>query len=267
MSKALLISVSLLLTSFYGYWAYCEDSIGVSALEALVKRAEREYGSKAESSLNLKVISGVVQNKDVYDFSSGFEIPAGDGNIIIYSVQTYNQHLFHQNIPEMRKLSTEALLANFPILPELQPVVVDIIRVSKNRVVKIALTIALRNTVILSAETVKFLSDQIRVRDEELLSATLLALTPRINDARFAFLSNFDLKPVIDALHELSIHKVSSSSALLIEAMLSRVPYLLYFAIEGQGAAELLRKTAKVRSRGALEESARKYFRKEIQAR
>ncbi len=231
MRKTLFICAALILTSLHAHRAYCDDSIGVSALETLVKRAESEYDSGAKSILNIRVKRASIDNNDVYYFLSGFEILTLDGNFLQFSVVAYNEHLFHQNYPVMSKISTEVLLANFPILPELLPRVVDSIRLSKNKIVKIALTIALRKTVILSPGTIKFLSDQIRVSDEELLSATLLALTPRIQDQRFMFLSNFDLKPVIDALHTLASHSISSSSALLIEAMLSRDPYVFYFGV------------------------------------
>ncbi len=83
----------------------------------------------------------------------------------------------------------------------------------------------------------------------------------------FMFLSNFGLKPVVDALHTLASRSISSSSALLIEAMLSRVPYVVYFVIldtmspNGAESDKLFEITAQVPSRNALEESARQYFR------
>lgn len=267
MSKTLFIYIALILSFLHAHRAHCDDSIGISALETLVKRAASEYDSRAKSTLNIRVKRASIDNKDVYYFLSGLEILVPNGNFLQFSVFAYNQHLFHQNDPEMSKISTEVLLANFPILPELLPRVVDIIRLNKNKIVKIALTIALRKTVTLSPDTIKFLSDQIRVSDEEFLSATLLALTPRIQDVRFMFLSNFDLRPVIDALHALTSNSISSSSALLIEAMLSRAPYVIYFGILGNKSpygvesVKLLRTTAQVPPRNALEESARQYFR------
>lgn len=261
MIKAVIIYALLMPVFMYTHTAYCDDRTGAAALKLLIKQAEKEYATDVNSHLNIRVQRESIDGKDVYYFLSGLEIFEPSGNLVFFGIRTYNQHLFHQKFPNMRAIPTEALLANFPILPELAPMVVDIIQRSGNKIVKIALTIAFRHSPLLSPATINFLSHQLHVPDAGLFSATLLALTPRIDDTRFMFSSNVDLQPVIDALHETVTRNISSSNALLIEALLSRNPYLMYFAVFDNSSPKLLETTANILSNDALEKAARQYFR------
>lgn len=237
------------------------DKLGFSALELLIERVRTEHPVSSETGLDITLNAADVDNEQVYYFLSGYEIFANDGNIIRLTVFGLNQILFYNEAPEYNNLPATTLLANFPILPETQSRVIGALESTLSYNVKVALTIALRDTVLLTPKTVKFLSEQLIRTDGDLQLATLFALLPRRQDTRYLFMSNFDMEPVVKALSNLPNKKISSFSALLIESMLSRGNYLIYFGIFGSDSLPLLRWTAQVPARSPIEEAARQYFR------
>ncbi len=237
------------------------DKLGFSALDLLIERVRTEHPISSGTGLDITLNAADVDDKQIYYFSSGYEIFTNNGNIIRLSVYGFNQILFYNKAPEYNNFPATTLLANFPILPEAQPRVIEALESTQNYNVKVALTIALRDTVLLTPKTVKFLSEQLIRTGGDLQLATLFALLPRIQDNRYALMSNFDMEPVVKALSNLSNKKISSLSALLIEAMLSRGDYLIYFGILCSDSLPLLRRTAQVPARSPTEEAARQYFR------